>query len=90
MDFECRWRRSVFGYVSVRAVVELFAYPKAADDQSTRRVIPRIMTATTAGMVAVTVALTLFAGPLYALCASIGDALLTPVTLVQLEQEVSR
>jgi multicomponent Na+:H+ antiporter subunit D len=31
-----------------------------------------------------------FAGPLYALCASIGDALLTPVTLVQLEQEGGR
>ncbi len=70
--------------------IEYLGAAPAADDQSTRRVIPRIMTATTAGMVAVTVALTLFAGPLYALCASIGDALLTPVTLVQLEQEVSR
>ena len=70
--------------------IEYLGAAPAADDQSSRRVIPRIMTATTAGMVAVTVALTLFAGPLYALCASIGDALLTPVTLVQLEQEVSR
>ena len=70
--------------------IEYLGAAPAADDQSTLRVIPRIMTATTAGMVAVTVALTLFAGPLYALCASIGDALLTPVTLVQLEQEVSR
>lgn len=41
------------------------------------------MTATTAGMVAVTIALTVFAGPLYRLCASIGDAPLTPVTLAQ-------
>jgi len=48
------------------------------------------MTATTAGMVAVTIALTVFAGPLYQLCASIGDALLTPVTLVQLEQEAQQ
>lgn len=70
--------------------IEYLGAAPAADDQSTRRVIPRIMTATTAGMVAVTVALTLFAGPLYALCASIGDALLTPVTLVQLEQEAGR
>jgi len=58
----------------------------AAADEGARRVIPRIMTATTAGMVAVTVALTVFAGPLYSLCASIGDALLTPVTLVQLDE----
>ncbi len=59
----------------------------AADEQNERRVIPRIMTATTAGMVAVTVALTLFAGPLYELCARIGDALQDPISLVQLEQE---
>ena len=32
----CLWRRSVWGGTgSVRAAVELFAYPKAADDQST-------------------------------------------------------
>jgi len=62
----------------------------AADEQSERRVIPRIMTATTAGMVAVAVSLTLFAGPLYDLCASIGEALQDPVTLVQLEQEAAR
>jgi multicomponent Na+:H+ antiporter subunit E len=70
-------------------VVERISYLGDAPPPTTerRRVIPRIMTATTAGMVAVTVALTVFAGPLYALCASIGDALLTPVTLVQLEQE---
>ncbi|WP_312677844.1 Na+/H+ antiporter subunit D [Microbacterium sp.] len=75
------------------AVVERIEYlgdAPAADEQSSRRVIPRIMTATTAGMVAVTVALTVFAGPLYQLCTSIGDALLTPVTLVQLEQEAGQ
>lgn len=59
----------------------------AAGEQNARRVIPRIMTATTAGMVAVTVALTIFAGPLYELCATIGDALQDPVTLVQLESD---
>ncbi len=75
------------------AVVERIEYlgdAPAADEQSSRRVIPRIMTAATAGMVAVTVALTVFAGPLYQLCTSIGDALLTPVTLVQLEQEAGQ
>lgn len=61
---------------------------EGADVQTQRRVIPRIMTAATAGMVAVTVALTVFAGPLYDLCAAIGDSLLQPVTISQLEREV--
>ncbi|MFT4157846.1 MAG: Na+/H+ antiporter subunit D [Microbacterium sp.] len=60
----------------------------AADEQQERRRIPAIMTIATAGMVAVTVALTVFAGPLYALCDRIGEALLQPVTLTQLEEEV--
>lgn len=60
----------------------------AAGIQTEKRVIPRVMTAATAGMVAVTVALTVFAGPLYDLCASIGESLLQPVTISQLEQEV--
>ncbi|MFT4220420.1 MAG: Na+/H+ antiporter subunit D [Microbacterium sp.] len=59
----------------------------AAAVQTERRVIPRIMTAATAGMVGVTVALTVFAGPLYALCARIGDGLSQPVTIVQLTAE---
>ncbi|MCM3694982.1 Na+/H+ antiporter subunit D [Microbacterium oleivorans] len=61
----------------------------AAGVQTERRVIPRIMTASTAGMVAVTVALTVFAGPLYNLCAGIGSSLLNPVTLTQLQDEVN-
>ncbi|MCM3778544.1 Na+/H+ antiporter subunit D [Microbacterium hydrocarbonoxydans] len=60
----------------------------AADEQQERRRIPRIMTVATAGMVGVTVALTVFAGPLYALCDRIGAVLLEPVNLVQLEGEV--
>lgn len=60
----------------------------AAGVQTQKRVIPRVMTAATAGMVAVTVALTVFAGPLYELCLSIGESLLQPVTIEQLEQEV--
>lgn len=71
-------------------VVDRIAYldnSPAADDEGQRRVIPRIMTTTTAGMVAVTVSLTLFAGPLYELCTGIGESLLQPVTLVQIDQE---
>jgi multicomponent Na+:H+ antiporter subunit D len=61
----------------------------AAAVETERRVIPRIMTAATMGMVAVTVGLTLFAGPLYDVCARIGAALLEPVSVAQLEEEVS-
>jgi len=59
----------------------------AAGIKTERRVIPRIMTAATAGMVAVTVALTVFAGPLYEVCVRIGDSILQPVTVVQLQGE---
>jgi multicomponent Na+:H+ antiporter subunit D len=38
-------------------------------------------------MVALTVALTVFAGPLYDVCARIGTALLEPVSLTQLQQD---
>ncbi|MFT3797908.1 Na+/H+ antiporter subunit D [Microbacterium sp.] len=71
------------------AFAERIAYldgAPAAGEQGGRRRIPRIMTATTAGMVGVTVALTVFAGPLYSLCATIGEALTEPVTLVQLQE----
>ena len=73
-------------------VVERVAYlggAPAATVQSERRVIPKIMTAATAGMVAVTIALTVFAGPLFRLCMSIGEALPYPVSLTELDQEVS-
>ncbi|TQK18010.1 multisubunit sodium/proton antiporter MrpD subunit [Microbacterium sp. SLBN-154] len=59
----------------------------AAGIQTERRAIPRIMTAATTGMVAITVALTVFAGPLYGVCERIGAALLEPIQLVQLEEE---
>jgi len=61
----------------------------AAGVQTERRVIPKIMTASTTGMVAVTIALTVFAGPLYHLCASMGASLLDPVSLTQLQDEVN-
>ncbi|MGO3234892.1 MAG: Na+/H+ antiporter subunit D [Microbacterium sp.] len=57
----------------------------AADEQGERRVIPRVMTGAAVGMVAVTIGLTVFAGPLYEICASIGESLMQPITLVQLE-----
>ncbi|UNK70826.1 Na+/H+ antiporter subunit D [Microbacterium sp. H1-D42] len=58
----------------------------AADVQQATRVIPSIMTLATGGMVAVTLALTVFAGPLYALCDRIGTGLLQPVTLEQIDE----
>ncbi|MGO1507830.1 MAG: Na+/H+ antiporter subunit D [Microbacteriaceae bacterium] len=61
----------------------------AADDHQERRRIPKIMTVATGGMVGVTLMLTIFAGPLYQLCANIGESLLQPVNLVQLEEEVN-
>ncbi|WP_417512209.1 Na+/H+ antiporter subunit D [Microbacterium sp.] len=61
----------------------------AADEQQERRRIPKIMTVATGGMVGVTLMLTVFAGPLYELCASIGESLLQPVNLIQLEEEAS-
>jgi multicomponent Na+:H+ antiporter subunit D len=59
----------------------------AAAVETERRVIPRIMTAATASMVAVTVALTIFAGPLMDLCMRAGAALAEPVMILQLEDE---
>ena len=57
----------------------------AAAIATERRVIPRIMTTTTAGMVAVTLALTIFAGPLLDLCMRAGESISQGVTIVQLE-----
>nr|WP_274636693.1 Na+/H+ antiporter subunit D [Microbacterium bovistercoris] len=59
----------------------------AAAVETEQRVIPRIMTAATVGMVGVTIALTVFAGPLYDLCARIGVGIAQPVHLQQLHEE---
>jgi len=85
------WREEEDG-MEEAGVAERTAYLGAAPAalvQTERRVIPRIMTAATAGMVAVTLALTVFAGPLYDLCTSIGEALQQPITLVQLDEDVA-
>jgi multicomponent Na+:H+ antiporter subunit D len=55
-----------------------------------RRVIPRIMTAATTGMVCVTVALTVFAGPIYDICARAGVSIMKPIELTQLTEEVGQ
>ena len=69
------------------ARVEHLRQAPAAGEENERRAIPRIMTAATAGMVGVTVALTVFAGPLYDLCSRIGDGIARPVHVVQLDEE---
>ena len=80
------WREEDDSAETEARISYLGASPAAAVETE-RRVIPKIMTASTAGMVAFTVALTVFAGPLFDVCTRIGGALLEPVTLVQLEQE---
>lgn len=66
--------------------IEYLGNAPAADEQGETREIPAIMTYATAGMVSVTVALTVFAGPLYAICDRIGTGLLQPVTLEQIDE----
>lgn len=79
------WREDEDSAETEARISYLGAAP-AATVQTERRAIPRIMTAATAGMVAVTVALTVFAGPLFDVCARIGETLLEPIGVVQLEE----
>ncbi|MET0673705.1 MAG: Na+/H+ antiporter subunit D [Microbacterium pygmaeum] len=83
------WREEDDSAETEARISYLGASPAAAVETE-RRVIPRIMTAATAGMVAVTVALTIFAGPLYDVCARIGASLLEPVSISQLEDEAAQ
>jgi multicomponent Na+:H+ antiporter subunit D len=83
------WREEEDSAETESRISYLGAAPAAAVETE-RRVIPRIMTAATAGMVAVTVALTLFAGPLYEVCARIGASLLEPVSISQLQDEAGQ
>ena len=80
------WREEEDSTETESRISYLGAAPAAAVETE-RRVIPRIMTAATAGMVAVTIALTVFAGPLYEVCARIGASLLDPVSISQLQDE---
>ena len=83
------WREEEDSAETESRISYLGAAPAAAVETE-RRVIPRIMTAATAGMVAVTVALTVFAGPLYEVCARIGASLLEPVSISQLQDEAGQ
>ncbi len=60
----------------------------AADETNEQRLNTKVMTGATAGMVVLSLCLTIFAGPLFALAERIGVSLTEPVTLVQLEEEV--
>ncbi len=81
------WREEEDSSETEARIAHLEGAP-AAEEQVARRVIPRIMTLATGGMVAVTLTLTVFAGPIYALCANIGESLMQPITLVEIEEEV--
>ncbi|SIT85431.1 Na+/H+ antiporter subunit D [Microbacterium sp. RU33B] len=81
------WREEDDSAETEARISYLGASPAATETETERRVIPKIMTAATAGMVGMTVALTVFAGPLYTLCERIGDALLQPVSISQIQQE---
>jgi multicomponent Na+:H+ antiporter subunit D len=83
------WREEEDSAETEARISYLGAAPAAAVETEVRA-IPRIMSAATAGMVAVTIALTVFAGPLYDVCARIGASLLDPVSLSQLQDEAGR
>ena len=59
----------------------------AAGVQTQRRIIPKVMTAATGGMVAVTIGLTVFAGPLLGITARAGIELTTPVNITMLDTD---
>lgn len=83
------WREEEDSTETEARISYLSAAPAAAV-QTERRAIPRIMVYATTGMVAVTLALTVFAGPLAQISTRIGGALRTPVTLEQLQSEHER
>lgn len=61
----------------------------AALAQTEQRTVPRIMTLATSLMVAVTLALTVFAGPLMQLCEQIGVQLSSPISVTQLVDDAN-
>ncbi|QBR73027.1 Na+/H+ antiporter subunit D [Microbacterium sediminis] len=78
------WREEEDSSETEARIAHLGQAPEA-QQQNERRVIPRIMTAATVGMVALSVGLTVFAGPLYEICDRIGQSLLQPISLVELD-----
>ena len=83
------WREEEDSAETEARISYLGAAPAAAVETEVRA-IPHIMTAATAGMVAITIALTIFAGPLYEVCTRIGASLLDPVSVSQLQDEAGR
>ncbi|SJN38087.1 Na(+) H(+) antiporter subunit D [Microbacterium esteraromaticum] len=81
------WREGEEAAGERDARLEYLGQAPAADEHQKTRRIPGIMTFATGAMVAVTLSLTVFAGPLYALCDRIGSGLLLPVTLEQIDEE---
>jgi multicomponent Na+:H+ antiporter subunit D len=82
------WREEEDDLAEIETRIAHLEKAPAADEQAERRVIPRIMTFATGSMVAVTLTLTVFAGPIYDLCAEIGETLLNTVTLTDISGEV--
>lgn len=80
------WREEEDSTETEARIAHLGRAPAAAVETE-RRVIPRIMTTATGGMVAVTVALTIFAGPLLEICMRAGEVLTQPVTITQVDEE---
>ena len=80
------WREENDSTETLERIAYLGNAPAAAISTE-RRTIPRIMTAATAGMVAVTVALTVFAGPLLDVCLRAGERITDGITLVQLQDQ---
>lgn len=78
------WRgaNEVDGYES-SLLTELSEAPSGARVQTKRR-LPRLMVAATGGMVALSLALTVFAGPLFAISSRAGDALQDPADYIGL------
>jgi multicomponent Na+:H+ antiporter subunit D len=81
------WREENDSAETLERIAYLGNAPAAAISTE-RRTIPKIMTAATAGMVAVTLSLTVFAGPLLDLCLRAGERITEGVTLVQLQDQV--
>ena len=80
------WREDGEDSAETEARIGYLGDAPAASVETERRVIPKIMTAATMGMVAVTVALTVFAGPLYEIAARAGQQLSVPVNLTELQE----
>jgi multicomponent Na+:H+ antiporter subunit D len=70
--------------------VDYLGNAPAATISTERRAIPRIMTSATVGMVAVTLALTVFAGPLLDMCLRAGVTITDGVSLVQVREQAGQ